>query len=126
MLAIDRHNLDLSRQLVQRTKDDPTLAERAATSLIEAAPNEAENHQALAEVRESQNRWPDAVAHWERVAELRSLEPTGLLKLSAALIHEQQFDRAKATLNRVLGTEWPERFSNAHNEARELLRRIPN
>jgi len=27
-----------------------------------------------------QDRWHDAIAHWERVAKVRALEPTGLLK----------------------------------------------
>jgi len=126
MLAIDRHNLALAKQLVERTKDDPAMAERAATFLIEAAPNEAEHHQALAEWREKQNRWSESLPHWERVAELRKLEPTGLLKLSAALIHEKQFGRAGDALKQVLGKDWPDRFANAHNEARDLLRQIPN
>ena len=51
-LDFDRHNLELYQRLAKRLSDDKALGERAATSLIEAAPLEAENHQALAELRE--------------------------------------------------------------------------
>ena len=57
-------------------------------------PNESESHALLAEIREKQDRWPEAIAHWERVAEIRALEPTGLLKLAAAQIHEKAWDQA--------------------------------
>jgi tetratricopeptide (TPR) repeat protein len=124
MLAVDRHNLDLLKQLVQRTKSDDTLSERAATQLIETGPNESEYQQALAEHRQTQNRWSDAIAHWERVADLRRTDPTGPLKLSAALIHERQVDRAKQTLRKILARDWPAQFPNAHAEATNLLRQV--
>ena len=57
-------------------------------------PNESEGHAALAEVREKQARWADAIAHWERVAEIRALEPTGLLKLAGAQIENKSWDNA--------------------------------
>ena len=58
-------------------------AERAFTSIVEVLPSESESHALLAEVREKQNRWPEAIQHWEQVARLRALEPTGFLKLAA-------------------------------------------
>jgi tetratricopeptide (TPR) repeat protein len=67
-----------------------TEAERAYTSIIEVLPAEAESHQLLAEIRERQNRWADAILQWEQVARIRSLEPTGLLGLCSALIHEHR------------------------------------
>ena len=83
-IDIERHNLKLYEQLVERLKDNEAESERAATSLIEAAPKETENQTAFAELRQKQNRWDEAIPHWEEVAKLRRLEPTGLLKLAEA------------------------------------------
>lgn len=43
---------------------EPTQAERAFTSMIEVLPNDADSEMALAQVRESQNRWEEAIGHW--------------------------------------------------------------
>jgi len=110
MVDYDRHNLDLLKKLADRAKENPELAERAATSVVEAAPLEAANHQALAELRQGQNRWEDAIREWEQVAELRKLEPTGLVKLAAALVHVGKFDRAEENLKLLRRKEWPSRF----------------
>ena len=101
------------------------MAERAATSLIEAAPLEAEHHQALAELRQDQDRWDDAIAHWRHVAELRKLEPTGLLKLATAQVHEKEWDDAKATIKKLNQREWPSRFNNLNNKIRNLQKKLP-
>src|SRR5207253_1680308 len=87
-------------------------AERAYTSMVEVLPNEAEGHALLAEVRQGQDRWDEAAAHWEQVARLRALEPTGLLKLTAAQIHLRQWDRAAQTLQKVGARSWPARFGD--------------
>jgi tetratricopeptide (TPR) repeat protein len=124
MVEIDRHNVDLFKKLVERTKENPALAERAATSLVESAPLEAENHQALAELRQNQNRWPEAIPEWEQVAEFRKLEPTGLIRLSAALVHEKQFDRAQRTVDQLRQKAWPSRFDPAMNELFQIEQQI--
>jgi autotransporter-associated beta strand protein len=118
-IDFDRHDLKLYEQLVERLKNDEAEAERAATSLVEAGPEEAENHQAAAELRQKQNRWKEAIDAWREVAELRRLEPTGLIGLAEAQVHEKQWDAAKATLDRLDKTEWPVRFQ-------EALRKVPN
>src|SRR4029077_2887780 len=46
LIDFDRHDLALFTQLAERLKGNEAEAERAATSIIEAAPNEAENHAA--------------------------------------------------------------------------------
>ncbi len=127
MALIDshRHDLELFKQLATRMKDNEAEAERAATSIIEAAPNEAENHAALAELRQQQNRWDEAIPHWEQVAELRRLEPTGLLKLAAAQVHQKRWDAARATLVKLRRTEWPSRFNNVLQEATQLEAQLP-
>ncbi len=110
MIDYDRRNLDLLKKLADRAKENPELAERAATSVVEAAPLEAANHQTLAELRQGQNRWEDAIHEWEQVAELQKLEPTGLVKLAAALVHVGKFDRADENLKLLRRKEWPSRF----------------
>ena len=82
------------------------------TSIVEVLPNESESHQMLAGIREQQNRWPEAIAEWEHVARLRVLEPTGLLKLAAAQIHERLWDKAQQTLRKLDANNWPERFGD--------------
>ncbi len=97
-------------------------AERACTMLVESQPLEAAGHQALAELRQNQERWEEAIPHWLRVAELRELEPTGLLGLAKAQIHLNQTEAAKQTVDRLLAKTWPEGFGNVHDQARNLLR----
>lgn len=125
LIDFDRHDLKLFTQLADRLKANEAEAERAATSIIEAAPNEAENHAAMAELRQRQNRWDEAIPHWQQVAELRRLEPDGLLKLATAQIHLKQWDPARVTLNKLNKTEWPARFNNIQNEARQLQEKLP-
>lgn len=121
----DRHNLALYVQLADRLKDNEAEAERAATSLIESAPNESENHTAFAELRQKQNRWGEAIPHWERVAELRRLEPTGLLKLAEAQVHEKRWDDARKSLDTLSKTGWPSRFSDVTSQVQRLQQQLP-
>jgi hypothetical protein len=87
-------------------------------------PNEAEGHAMLAAIREQQDRWPDAALHWEQVARIRRLEPTGLLRLAGAQIHLEQWDAAKQTIRKLKSQTWPDRFSNVPAEIGELEARI--
>ncbi len=112
MLKYNRRDLALYKQLAERLAADPSRAERAATSMIENLPTETESHAALAELRQQQDRWEDAASHWRRVAELRSLEPTGLLQLAGAQLHLKQWDAADNTLQKLEATKWPGRFTD--------------
>lgn len=123
-LNVDRHNLELYRDLANRLASDVKLAERAATTIVEAAPNEAEHHAALATHRESQKRWSDAVAHWKHAARLRALEPTNLVKLAEAQIKGGMADDATRTLNKLSTRNWPSRFENQLRQDKERLRRM--
>jgi len=124
LIDFERHNLDRYRQLAMRLADDPEWAERAVTTIVEAAPNEAEHHQALAEIRESNDRWTDAIKHWQRVAEIRSLEPTGWLRLAQAQLHEGQHAEARQTLRKLRQTDWPARFGDLAYELQRLERAL--
>ncbi|MEI8381847.1 MAG: VIT domain-containing protein [Planctomycetota bacterium] len=125
LIELKPHDLDLYLQLADRLIQNEEESERAETSIVEASPTEAENHAALAERRQSQDRWTEAIALWERVAELRKLEPNGLLKLAAAQIHQEQWDNARSTINKLRKTEWPTRFTNVEAEASALEMQIP-
>ncbi|MBN1853042.1 MAG: hypothetical protein JW829_09975, partial [Pirellulales bacterium] len=71
------------------------------------------------------DRWHDAAVHWQRVADIRSLEPTGLIQLATAQIHLQQWQDARATLKKLQSRDWPSRFGNVDATVEQLLRQIP-
>jgi Flp pilus assembly protein TadD len=121
-VQLSRRDLKLYEDLGKRyTATDQTKeAERAYTSIVEVLPTESESHALLAEIREKQNRWAEAIAHWQQVARLRALEPTGLLKLAAARIHEQQWDEASKALRKLDARSWPPRFGDVRQQVRTL------
>lgn len=121
-VELSRRDIKLYEQLGKRCTElkQPVEAERAYTSVVEMLPNESEGHALLAEVREKQNRWPEAIAHWERVAEVRALEPTGLLKLAAAQIELKSWDAAAKTVRKLRTQSWPPRFNEVEKQTREL------
>jgi tetratricopeptide (TPR) repeat protein/predicted Zn-dependent protease len=121
LIDLQQHDLTLYTQLAERLKNNEAEAERAATSIIESAPNEAENHTAMAELRQNQARWDEAIPHWEQVAKLRKLEPTGLIKLATAQLHQKQWDAAKKTIGILQRTEWPSRFGDIRGQAQQML-----
>jgi predicted Zn-dependent protease len=124
-IDFDRHDLALYTTLAQRLGGNEAEAERAATSIIEAAPTESENHAAYAELMQQRNRWDEAIPHWRQVAELRRLEPTGLLKLAEAQIHEKQWNEARQTVRKLQQTSWPTRFSDVEQQTRQLQEKLP-
>ncbi len=123
-LNIERHNLDLYVQLSQRTKDDDALAERALTSIVESAPTEHTHHQKMAELRQGQNRWEDAIVHWQQVAKHQSFEPTGLLGLVEAQIRAKHWDDARRTVTELKNKDWPSRFSSVESKVRGFENRL--
>src|SRR5262249_18420123 len=118
-----RRDLKLYQELGRRyeTAARPQEAERAYTSIVHVLPTEAESHALLGDGREKQNRWPEAAAHWEQVARLRALEPTGLWRLAAAQIHQRQWDRGEETLRRLDTRTWPARFGDVSGQVRTLF-----
>ncbi|MBL8817930.1 MAG: hypothetical protein JNL58_18035 [Planctomyces sp.] len=120
------HELTLYSQLADRLKDDPSQSERAATSIIESSPNEAESHQAYAERLQTLDRWPETIPHWKQVAQYRKLEPTGLLRLAEAQIHVKRFADAQITLKSLRTISWPSRFTDIDNQIRNLESQLIN
>jgi len=123
-----RRDIKLYEDLGKRYEaaEQPTEAERAYTSIVEVLPTESESHALLAGIREKHNRWSDAMLHWEQVARIRALEPTGLLRLAAAQIHEKKWEQARETLRKLDMRTWPARFGDVHNQVRMLENGIPN
>jgi tetratricopeptide (TPR) repeat protein len=125
-VELSRRDIKLFAELGKRYEDAKLAgdAERAYTSIVEMQPNESESHTMLAEIRQKQNRWQDAIGHWERVAKIRSLEPTGLLKLAEAQIHERAWDAAAKTLQTLRSKSWPSRFNDVQRQARDLEQKL--
>jgi tetratricopeptide (TPR) repeat protein len=96
--------------------------ERAYTSIVEVLPAESESHQLLAEIRQRQGRWSEAIVQWQQVARIRSLEPGGLVGLCGALIHEHRGGEARAVLEKLKQTVWPARFENPPENLRDKIR----
>jgi hypothetical protein len=125
LIDLRRSDLPLYQELADRLQGNEAEAERAATSIVEASPNEAENQAVMAELRQKQDRWAEAIPHWELVAEFRKLEPNGLLKLAEAQLHQKQWDAARATILKLRKTDWPARFNNVQFQASALESLIP-
>jgi len=125
-VQLSRRNIQLYKDLGERYKKSelPEQAERAFTSIVEALPNESVGHTMLAEIRQQQDRWPDAIEHWRQVARIRELEPTGLLKLAEAQMHQRDWDDVRETIKRLRARAWPERFGDLDSQIRTLERRI--
>jgi tetratricopeptide (TPR) repeat protein len=117
---LSRRDVKLYQDLGRRLEGQPKEAERAYTSIVEVLPSESESHALLAEIRQQQNRWPEAVTQWKQVARIRALEPTGLLKLAEAQIHLRQWDDAAQTLHKVGARSWPQRFGDVRARVRQL------
>ena len=126
-LQLSRRDIGLYSELGRRLGElnQPQEAERAYTSIVEVLSSESESHTMLAEIRERQNRWPEAIVQWQQVARIRALEPTGSLKLAAALIHEKRWAEASALLRKTSSRAWPARFGDVYQQVRQLEQQIP-
>ena len=125
-IQLSRRDINLYRDLGGRLNGlrRGEEVERAYTSIVEMLWGESEGHTMLAEIRQEQDRWDDAIGHWRQVARIRALEPTGLLKLAAAEIHQSQWDTAAETLRKLGAQGWPSRFGDVHSQVRNLQRQI--
>jgi tetratricopeptide (TPR) repeat protein len=125
-VQLSRRDINLFKELGWRLADlhEDRESERAYTSIVEVLASESESHAMLAEIRESQNRWGDAIDEWRQVARLRSLEPTGLLRLAAAQVHEKQWDVAAETVRQLRAKSWPQRFDKTESQIQELEQQL--
>jgi tetratricopeptide (TPR) repeat protein len=100
-------------------------SERAYASMVEMLPHESESNTLLAEIRQGQGRWTEAMHHWRQVVRVRTLEPTGYIKLAEAQLHEKQYAEALETIKILESKSWPARFSDVEHQIRNLRQRIP-
>jgi hypothetical protein len=84
-----------------------------------------EPHQALAELRQRQDRWEESLPHWRHVIRVRSKEPTGYEGLARASIRLERWDAARSAVDALLSRDWPQRFGDVAATGRELARAIP-
>ncbi|MBL8898275.1 MAG: FecR domain-containing protein [Planctomycetes bacterium] len=99
-------------------RGDAANAERARTSLVEAAPLEAEGYAVLAAERERMMDSAQALAQWTAVAELETLAPRGALGRARALLALGRMDDARAELQALRA----KRFGPEHAE---VLKELP-
>ena len=123
-LQLMRRDIQLYSDLGQRyaAVEKDKEAERAYTSIVEVLPSESESHAALAELRQKQDRWPEAVVQWEQVTRIRALEPTGLLRLGQAQAHLKQWAPLSETIRKLRSRGWPSRFGDVDSQIRDLER----
>jgi len=125
---VARRDIKLYEDLGKRLEKLGQAAEveRAYTSIVEVLPAESESHQLLAEIRQRQDRWADAVEQWRQVARIRSLEPTGLLGLAEALIHQRRVTEAADVLAQIKQKSWHSRFENWPVNLRGTISNLEN
>ena len=125
-LELQPREIEVCRDLAQRYDElgETAEAERALTTIVELLPQEAESHTMLAEIRQGQGRWADAAVHWQRVAKLRELEPTGLINLAAIQIRLEQWQAARETLQQIKSRQWPARFDSVSEDVERLEREL--
>jgi tetratricopeptide (TPR) repeat protein len=125
-LEVTGHDIALTTELGTRLVKlgDAARAERVHTNLVETMAQESESHEALAKVRESQKRLPEAAEQWQQVVRIRSSEPGGYLGLARVLIAQKDRKGAADVLQKVLGGEWEQRFGDVKAEARSLLKQM--
>lgn len=126
-LELNRRNFELWQKLAGRfdAMKDTIEAERARTSLAEVAPGETEGHTLLAQEREKQNRWEDALEQWQQVDKDRSLEPFGLLGMARVQLHLKQKEAATETIRRLEIKTWPEHTREEyHKKMTELKQQL--
>jgi predicted Zn-dependent protease len=127
-VKLSRRDIQLYKSLGERYAKqlkNEVESERAYMSMVEMLPNESESHTLLAEIRQGQGRWTEAMHHWRQVARVRTLEPTGYMNLAAAQLHEKQFAEALETIKILESKSWPARFSIVENEIRIMRQRLP-
>ncbi len=117
-LEFNRRNFELWQKLAQRLDalSDATEAERARTSLAEVAPGETEGITLLAQERETQKRWEEALEQWQQVAQLRKLEPIGLLNMARVQLQLEQKEAAAETVKQIEARTWPQHFQQQLNQ----------
>lgn len=107
------------------TRGAADAAERARTSVVEAAPLEAEGYAALAAERERLQDHTQALAQWSAVAELETLAPRGALGRARALLALGRMEEARAELAALRAKRFGPEHAEALKELPQLEARLP-
>jgi tetratricopeptide (TPR) repeat protein len=99
---------------------DAAASERALTTIVESAPDEADAHEALALALQDQGRWLDALGRWRVVVRLRQTSPAGYLGMALAALEAQLRDEADSALDHILSRVWPKVFEDVVRQALEI------
>jgi tetratricopeptide (TPR) repeat protein len=119
-----RRNSEYWKQLGDRYAKQKQSAEseRAYTSMIELLPSEAEGQSKLADVRQQQNRWAEAITHWKLAVDYKTEDPAGLLGLAQAQLHQKQWNDAAITMKKLRqpAQPWHRRFGDVAAKVEHL------
>jgi predicted Zn-dependent protease len=106
-MAIDPHGIDYADLADRYEKQSDDLnAERARTTTVELRPNEPNPHVQLAEIREKQERWTEAIIHWERAAAMGTEDPHPILRIGRIYVETEQWDEFIETMERIRVGDW--------------------
>lgn len=86
---------------------------------------DSEGQTLLARIRQRQDRWADALPHWQQVDAVRSLEPEGLVGLAEAQLHLKRYDDAKATIHKLRAKTWQPHAGDVLGKVRDLEAKLP-
>jgi predicted Zn-dependent protease len=85
---------------------------------------QGDSYQIAAEVLEGEGQVERAEALWRRATEVDPTNPTWLLRQAQALRALGRTADARATIARVVGRKWHERFWNVPGQARALKKQL--
>jgi len=103
-------------ELKQENKD---AAIRAATSAVDALPEESQSHQQLAQFFEQLKEYDEALNQWDQVDRIRSLEDTGLRMKGELLYRLERLEELKGVLD-AYNKRFPGRSSSIKHRYEQL------
>ena len=124
LAEIDRRDPIVYQRLTERMQDNPADAERSATSIVEAAPAEAETHISLArleKVRSAGTRRSSSGSRSRGCASWNRPDCSAWPTRNSRLVDR----RPPARPSSGCAVAWPARFAEAPKEIAELEQRLP-
>jgi ADP-heptose:LPS heptosyltransferase len=93
MFRSDVNAVLLSCTLQLRKVDRNDLAAKIAAHIVAESDNSADAHSLLADTLDQLGQWPDALAHWQRAADLAPQSPVAAFNLALALLRLGEHER---------------------------------
>ncbi|MBL8817213.1 MAG: hypothetical protein JNL58_14395 [Planctomyces sp.] len=98
----------------------PSLAERAASSIIETGPEESDHAKAMAELREESGNTDLAMKYWQRASDLKQEDPELLLMLLERHIRLGHQPEARQVFETLNARKWDARFGDVRSKAKAI------